>query len=137
LCGTLQEAEGRKWKKGFAPNLVKENSVKHCRKTNEAKRVHSDFSVDDIRMQCRPDFRIPLKSHVSNFGRSAMGYRGDDDYYDGYDGMYRGYRNMDSNRYGDHPRSHPFVPVRSNRMFGLTPEERKWLDNMPVGWEDK
>jgi len=137
VASTCKKVNPNQRKKGFAPNMVKENSVKHCQKTDEAKRVHSDFSVDDIRMQCRPDFRIPLKSRVSNFGRSAMGYRGDDDYYDGYDGMYRGYCNMDLNRYGDHPRSHPFVPVRSNRMYGLIPEERKWVDNMPMGWEDK
>ena len=124
-------------KKGFASNPMKENSVKHCRKTDEISWEHGDFSVDDIRMQCRSDFRIPLRSRVPNFGRSAMGYRGDDDYYESYDGMYRGYRNMDLSRYGDRPRSHTFIPPRSNRMYGLTPEERKWLDNMPVGWEDK
>ena len=90
VASTCKKVNPNQRKKGFAPNLMKENSVKRCRKTDEAKREHSDFSVDDIRMQCRPDFRIPLKSRVSNFGHSAMGYRRDDDYYGGYDGMYRG-----------------------------------------------
>ena len=54
-------------KKGFTSNLVKENSVKRSRKTDETSRGHGDFS-----MQCRSDFRIPLRSHAPNFGRSAV-----------------------------------------------------------------
>ena len=73
---------------------------------------------------------------MSNFCRPVDRYRCDDGYYDGFDGMSRGYRSMDLNRYDDHPRSRPFVPARSNRMCGLTPEEMKWLQNMPSGWED-
>jgi len=137
VASTCKKVNPNQRKKGFAPSVVKDNSVKRHRKTDEAKREHSDFSVEDIRMQCRPDFKIPLKSRVSNFCHPVDRYRYDDGYYDRFDGMSRGYRSMDLNRYHYHPRSCSFLSARSNRIFGLTPEERKWLENMPLGWEDR
>ena len=64
VASTCKKVNPNQRKKGFASNLVKENSVKRCRKTDETCREHGDFSVDDIRMQCKSDFRIPLRSRV-------------------------------------------------------------------------
>jgi len=56
VASTCKKVNPNQRKKRFAPSVVKDNSVKRYRKTDEAKREHSDFSVDDIHMQCRPEF---------------------------------------------------------------------------------
>ena len=101
---TCKEVNPNQKKKGFAPHVVKDDIVRRHRKTDEAKWEHNDFSVEDIRMQRMSDFKIPLKPNASYFCPLVDRYRCDDGYYIRFDGMSRGYRSMDMNRYDDRSR---------------------------------
>ena len=125
-------------KKGSVSRGERDEMIRRRKRVEDVRRDHRYDADEGMQNQRIPEFKIPFRPRQDDFYRPMERFRRDETRFGRCVGLGRGFRTLDMCRFDDRPRPRPMPCVnRSKRVPGLTPEEQRWLDKMPVMWSER
>jgi len=125
-------------KKGSVSHGERDEMMRRRKRVEDVRRDHRYDADEGIQNQRIPEFKIPFRPRQDDFYRPMERFRRDETRFGRCVGLGRGLRTLDMCRFDDRPRPRPMPCVnRSKRVPGLTLEEQRWLDKMPVMWSER